>query len=320
MKVLVIQQRMGMGDMVIFLPYIHAISNKFRSKISLLVKENSRAKHLCEHDPYIEEIIHLERNKNKNGKHDGFFGFLRLIRELKEKKFDKVFIFNGSLRYWLIAKFCGIKYIYKYPFFTKNDNIVATAKKFTEKNISEKISSQSKLFLSTKNIETAKKNYNFDKKFKHICIGISASGPTRRWDIENFINLAKKLSEVKLCKFYLCGGKDDENLFNKFFNSNLKENCIFFKDFEIRDTLPIIANCDFYVGNDTGWMHIAAALGLKSIGLFADTPVLAYGKYTKNILPILAEGETEQSTKHNTLGKDRINFQKVLDRSIELIN
>ena len=39
MKVLVIQQRMGIGDMIIFLPYIHAISKKFQSKVSLLVKK-----------------------------------------------------------------------------------------------------------------------------------------------------------------------------------------------------------------------------------------------------------------------------------------
>jgi len=53
MKVLVIQQRMGIGDMVIFLPYIHAISRKLQSKVTLLVKENSRAKQLCVHDQCI---------------------------------------------------------------------------------------------------------------------------------------------------------------------------------------------------------------------------------------------------------------------------
>ena len=30
MKVLVIQPKIGMGDMVIYLPYIHAISKKYR--------------------------------------------------------------------------------------------------------------------------------------------------------------------------------------------------------------------------------------------------------------------------------------------------
>ena len=39
MKVLVIQQRMGIGDMVIFLSYIHAISKKEGYPVSILVKE-----------------------------------------------------------------------------------------------------------------------------------------------------------------------------------------------------------------------------------------------------------------------------------------
>ena len=41
MKILAIQNRMGIGDTVIFLPFIKAISEKFNSPISLLVKESS---------------------------------------------------------------------------------------------------------------------------------------------------------------------------------------------------------------------------------------------------------------------------------------
>ena len=43
MKILAIQNRMGIGDMVIFLPFIEAISKKFNSPISILVKESSKA-------------------------------------------------------------------------------------------------------------------------------------------------------------------------------------------------------------------------------------------------------------------------------------
>ena len=51
-----------------------------------------------------------------------------------------------------------------------------------------------------------------------------------------------------------------------------------------------------------------------------DSPVQAYGKYSKNILVIVPEGETEESTTHDTLGKDKINFEEVLNKSIELLN
>ena len=99
MKVLVIQPKIGMGDMVIYLPYIHAISKKYQTPVSILVKQNSRANELLNEDKHIDEIITLDRSNNNTGSHDGMSGFFKLSNELKSKNFDKVFIFNSSLRY-----------------------------------------------------------------------------------------------------------------------------------------------------------------------------------------------------------------------------
>ena len=63
MKILVIQNRMGIGDTVIFLPYIKALSKKFNSPISLLVKESSKADQYLHQTDYIDKILLLERNK-----------------------------------------------------------------------------------------------------------------------------------------------------------------------------------------------------------------------------------------------------------------
>ena len=82
MKILAIQNRMGIGDTVIFLPYIKAISQKFNSPISLLVKESSKADQYLNDTDYINEIIILDRNKNSKGVHDGILGSLNLIKEL----------------------------------------------------------------------------------------------------------------------------------------------------------------------------------------------------------------------------------------------
>ena len=99
MKILVIQNRMGIGDMVIFLPFIEAISKKFATPISLLVKESSKATQFLGDHTKIDKIIILDRdNKNRNGKHDGIYGLFNLANDLKKHSFDKVFIFNSSLR------------------------------------------------------------------------------------------------------------------------------------------------------------------------------------------------------------------------------
>ena len=51
-----------------------------------------------------------------------------------------------------------------------------------------------------------------------------------------------------------------------------------------------------------------------------DSPVQAYGKYSKNIEVIVPEGETEETTTHDTLGSDKISFEKVFNHSIKLLN
>ena len=318
MKVLVIQPKIGMGDMVIYLPYIHAISKKYQKPVSILVKENSRASQLLAEDKHIKEIIKLDRTKNNSGVHDGLLGIFKLSRDLKLKKFDKVFIFNSSLRYLLISKIAGIKNISQYPLFRKKDNIVTSAKIFTENELGDIVSTQPELIISDDKVNKAKQK--FSNEFKHICLGISASGPTKRWDIKNFIKLCININARTPSKFYLAAGNNDKDLIDQFLNSELSSNCISFKDLKISETLPIIKNCNLYIGNDTGWLHISSALGIKCLALFMDSPVQAYGKYSKNIEVIVPEGETEETTTHDTLGADKISFEKVFNNSIKLLN
>ncbi len=317
MKVLVIQPKIGMGDMVIYLPYIHAISKKYNSPVSLLVKENSRASDLLIDDDQINEIITLERTNTNTGSHDGFSGFFDLSKKLRKKKFDKVFIFSSSLRYFLISKLAGIKKISQYPLFRKKDNIVTSAKIFTEHELGSIISTQPNLHLNKEKIENSRNK--FAKEFKHVCLGISASGPTKRWSIKNYIKLCEKINETVPSKFYIAASKNDKELISEIFNSNIKDNCISFEDLKIREALPIIKNCDLYIGNDTGWLHISSALNIKCLALFMDSPVQAYGKYSKNIEVIVPEGETEETTTHDTLGAEKISFDKVFDKSISLL-
>ena len=64
MKVLVIQQRYGIGDMLIFLPYLKALSEKIGAKVSLLAKDSSRASDLCESEDFLDEIIKLDSSND----------------------------------------------------------------------------------------------------------------------------------------------------------------------------------------------------------------------------------------------------------------
>ena len=75
MKILAVKNRMGIGDMVIFLPFIESIAKKYGCPISILVKENSKASKYLNNNPNISEIIILDiDNKSKKGRHDGIEG------------------------------------------------------------------------------------------------------------------------------------------------------------------------------------------------------------------------------------------------------
>ena len=65
MKILAIQNRKGIGDMVIFLPFIESISKKFSTPVSVLVKENSKAEIILTNNKYIDKIIILDRDNFK---------------------------------------------------------------------------------------------------------------------------------------------------------------------------------------------------------------------------------------------------------------
>ena len=59
MKILIIQNKMGIGDMIIYLPFIEAISKKFNTPVSILVKESSKAAQFLKDSKIINKIIIL---------------------------------------------------------------------------------------------------------------------------------------------------------------------------------------------------------------------------------------------------------------------
>ena len=298
-----------MGDQIIILPYIHAISRKFKTSVSLLAKDNSRAKDLFADDDHIDEIITLEKEM------DGIGGIIKLASKLKRGNFDKIFIFNSSLRYNLIARLAGIKSIHQYPIsFGKKDNMVISAKIFTEDITGKVVSTEPNLII--KNAEN-----NFDKNFRHVVLGIAASGKSKIYSINNYIRLAQEISKKIRCKFYIAAGPNDIDLINKFKESDIGKNSISFEKFSIKETLPIIKNCDCYIGNDTGFAHISVALKIKSLVIFVDTPIFVYGSYAPAFMSTVEpEGVEKGTTTHDTLGKDKISFDEVYKKSIEMLS
>ena len=319
MKILAIQNRMGIGDMVIFLPFIEAISKKFNSKVSILVKENSKASEYLEKNKYIEKILILERN-NKNSHHDGIIGSFNLANEIKKYNFDKVFIFNSSLRFLLICKIARIKEIFQYQLFQKKQqHLIKTAQSFIKKELDMDIDSNPIIELENSLIENAKEKYNIKSNQINVLLGIGGSGPTKRIPAYKFLNFMKMSVKEHDCKFFLATGsnQEEQNILNEILNSEFKQRCISLDKIKIKETLPIIKNCTVAVCNDSSFSHLSAALDIPTIVLLSDTPLM-YGSYSPNMYPIIPDGE--ETVTHNTLGKERINPEKIFQIFKEILN
>ena len=320
MKILAVQNRMGIGDTVIFLPYIKALSEKFNSPISLLVKKSSKADQYLYHTNYIDKILLLERDKKNNNRHDGFFGSLNLIKDLRKYNFDKIFIFNSSIRYNLIARFSKIPEIFQYPLLQKNkQHIIETPKKFLKDKFDLIINQDPEIHINDELVKNSIKNFNIKNNEINVLLGIGGSGPTKRIPAETFLALIEKILKVKKCRFFLATGKNYEEqiILKKILNSNFGNCCVPLDDLSIKETLPIIKCCDISICNDTGFGHLSAAMGIKTITLMADAPLM-YGNYSSKMFPIIPDGVDMVS--HGTKGKDKINANKIFEVMIKILN
>ena len=321
MKILAIQNRKGIGDMVIFLPFIESISKKFSTPVSVLVKENSKAEIILTNNKYIDKIIILDRDNFKKGRHDGISGSIKLIRDLKKYNFDKVFIFNSSLRFNLISRLASIKDIYQYPLFEKKyQHVIHTAQNFLKIKLDLNVDSYPKINVDDEKIIISKNKFNIRKDQINILLGIGGSGPTKRIPSKTFIEFIRLVSgKLNNCRFFLATGKntEEQKILEEILNSKFNKQCTALDSLNLKEILPIIKSCNVAICNDSSFSHLSAALDIPTIVLMADTPLL-YGNYSPMMFPIIPDGE--ETVTHDTLGKNKINPNKILEKFEDILN
>ena len=59
---------------------------------------------------------------------------------------------------------------------------------------------------------------------------------------------------------------------------------------ELPEVAAVMARCALFVGNDSGLMHLAAAAGTPTLGLFGPTPASEYGPIGRAARAVLARG------------------------------
>ncbi len=115
-----------------------------------------------------------------------------------------------------------------------------------------------------------------DLSEEELIIGMHAGCSTlknhikRRWEPEKFSKLAEMLSNDLKSKILLFGGLDEKELKEEIIEKSLGK-IINVKTDDIVQSAAVMSKCKVFVSNDSGLMHIAAALGLKVVSIIGPT-------------------------------------------------
>ncbi|WP_353684105.1 glycosyltransferase family 9 protein [Thermodesulfovibrio sp. 3907-1M] len=130
-----------------------------------------------------------------------------------------------------------------------------------------------KIYLDEKEIEQGKAFVNASSK-KTFKVGIHTGTSSfkghrqRRWQKEKFLELINSLPDVDFFLF----GTIEEKQENKFILKNAKHgNVILVENKPIREVASIIAHLNAFVSNDSGLMHLAAAVKVPVVAIFGPT-------------------------------------------------
>lgn len=294
-KVLVFQTRPGVGDMCIFLTYIRTIARYKKCEITLITKKRTSAKDLLYYDNVVKEVIYIDEKKSLKNK-------IKIFLYLKSKRFNSVFIYHYGIKFYILSKILNIKNILFYGFLKKNVNIIQQAESATQDWLKLK-NTKFKPELKFEKVKNVKNNT--------IIIGIGGSGITKKWLIDNYIELMMKIINQKKYNFIIAGGPEetqDAKKIIKYFEKNKNIQLTSLCNSSILESIEKILYSSLYIGNDTGFMHISGCLGIKTYGLFGDTPS-NYSDYNNNIIPILPKNS--HSIGHDSLSMHLITVEHV---------
>ncbi len=108
-----------------------------------------------------------------------------------------------------------------------------------------------------------------------IAFQLGANQSHRAWPVQAFVSLAQALVESSGTCIVLLGSKAESNL-GDLFREFPEDRLINLLGKTAMSDLPaILKHCDFLVSNDTGTIHIAAAVNTRALGIYFSTAYFA---------------------------------------------
>jgi lipopolysaccharide heptosyltransferase II len=93
--------------------------------------------------------------------------------------------------------------------------------------------------------------------------------PSRRWPEENFKTLVRKTIEETSFRIILVGGPSDREAVSTIKDSNPE--CVDATHLSFGEMASLFRQCSLFIGNDSGPLHIASAVGISTISLYGPT-------------------------------------------------
>ncbi|MFA5355797.1 MAG: lipopolysaccharide heptosyltransferase II [Candidatus Omnitrophota bacterium] len=268
------------GDVLLSTPAIKAVRDSYPNAY-IAVMVSPYARDIVEGNPYLDEVIIYD----KDGRHKGWLGSLRLAARLKKKKFDLALILHPANRAHIVIFLAGIRRRVGYDRkmgFLLTDRIKHT-KQLGEKHESEYVldlaghlgikPEDKKLFMpvrpeSEQWVEELFRYKGIQKTDKLLAVHPGASCPSKLWPNERFAAAADRLSEKYGFKVLVVAGPKDKELAESVVKNMRSPAVNLGGKTSVSQLASVLRRCDLFISNDSGPVHIAAAVGTPVISIF----------------------------------------------------
>ena len=259
------------GDAVLSTTVIQPLRRHFSdAHITFLV--GPRAFDPLATDPNIDAALVYDNQ----GEHAGWKGRLRLIKTLRLEKFDLVV----NLRDSLMARCIGSEH---WGMARGNSNRHAVTRYLEVLQRQGVDTTNAHPFLELTERERTAAHHFFEEigiESERLLIGIHPGGnwEYKLWDGKNYADVASILSEKLNATILLFASQNERELQTQVAEM-MKVPPLLVQTDDLRHLTALISACDVYIGNDTGPMHIAAAVGTPVVALFGSTNHIRSGPY-----------------------------------------
>lgn len=273
------------GDAVMTLPALRVLGKALpETRISLLVKP--WVSPLFEKDPHIDEIIVY------GDEYKGIIGKIKLSRMLNKEGFCSAILFQNAFEAALITFLAGIKERVGYDrdgrgfLLTRAVSVPRNERKVHQiyyyLNLLEQIGieaeySEPYIYLSLDERLSAR---TLLKGMKRPVLGINPGaeyGSAKRWLTEGFAEITNWFIKDTNGSVVIFGGPSEIEISDEIYkklNSELRApDCVLNMagKTSLRELISLISECDVFVTNDSGPLHIAYAVVTPLVAIFGST-------------------------------------------------